>query len=207
MADEKLEEKLDSPLIVHKVTDASYQETANNIDLSSTHVEEETATLERHRFRKEKKNSKLPVLIAFAVVLVALCCFLYFSGVLSGNKEETTAPTETTTEQINRFENTITVKGTYVFYEGVEVDGVQGLISEIKYLDEGTKLTVQNENADETFLSEEVLHTLTSYNIEYEVIPVISSGLTSKYETTAPAQTTQQSTTQLQTTVQQAEAQ
>ena len=206
MADEKFEEKLDSPLIVHKVTDASYQETANNIDLSSTHVKEETATLERHRFRKEKKNSKLPVIIAFAAVLVALCCFLYFSGALSNNKEETTAPAETTTEQENRFENTITVKGTYVFYEGVEVDGLQGLISEIKYLDEGTKLTVQNENADETFLSEEILHTLTSYNIEYEVVPVISSGLTSKYETTAPAQTTQQSTTQ-QATAQQTEAQ
>lgn len=206
MSDEKFEEKLDSPLIVHKVTDASYQETANNIDLSSTHVEEETATLERHRFRKEKKNSKLPVIIAFAAVLVALCCFLYFSGALSNNKEETTAPAETTTEQENRFENTITVKGTYVFYEGVEVDGLQGLISEIKYLDEGTKLTVQNENADETFLSEEILHTLTSYNIEYEVVPIISSGLTSKYETTAPAQTTQQSTTQ-QATAQQTEAQ
>lgn len=192
MSDENLDEKLDSPLIVHKVTDASYQETANNVNLDSTHVEEETATLERHRFKKEKKSSKLPVYLAFAVVIISLVCYLYFSGTLTGeNKKESTTEAESTTAaEVNKYENIITVKGNYVFFEGQEVDGLQGLIREIKYLDAGTKFVVQDEDADDTFLSEEILPALSQYNIEYEVKFVISSGLVSKYETTAPASTT-----------------
>ena len=58
MDNEKREERLDSPLVVHKVTDASYHETEKIIDVNATHEEEPAATLERHRFRKEKKSSR-----------------------------------------------------------------------------------------------------------------------------------------------------
>ena len=78
------DEHLDSPLVVHKVTDASYHETENNVDVNATHIEEETATLERHRFKKEKKSSKWPIILTFLVVVVAVFCYLYFSGSLAG---------------------------------------------------------------------------------------------------------------------------
>ena len=60
MADEIKEERLDSPLVVHKKDDASYQETAGEISMSATHTDEEsgdTPTLERQRFKKKKKKS------------------------------------------------------------------------------------------------------------------------------------------------------
>ena len=74
MPNEYNEEHLDSPLVVHKVTDASYRETENMVDVNITHIEEETATLERHRFKKEKKSSKWPVIISFLVVVIAVFC-------------------------------------------------------------------------------------------------------------------------------------
>ena len=105
--------------------------------------------------------------------------------------EETTAPqtAEQTTEG-NRYAGIITVKGTAIFFEGTEVDGIEGLTRKIKYLDEGTSFVVQNEDADETFLSEEILPLLDSYNIKYEVKFVVSSGLTAASETATDAQTT-----------------
>ena len=61
MADEIKEEKLDSPLVVHKKGDASYQEEGNEVSMQNTHVDEDSdaPTLERHRFKKEKKKKKL----------------------------------------------------------------------------------------------------------------------------------------------------
>ena len=58
MADEIKEEKLDSPLVVHKKGDASYQEEGNEVSMQNTHVDEDSdaPTLERHRFKKEKKK-------------------------------------------------------------------------------------------------------------------------------------------------------
>lgn len=191
MADPMNEEKLDSPLVVHKVTDASYHETANNIDVDITHIEEETATLERHRFRREKKSSKLPYVLVAVVLIIAVFCYLYFSGALKGKEAETTEPTEVQTiTEANRFKGIITVKESYIFFEGEEVDGIEGLIDQIKYLDAGTKFIVQDENADDSFLGENVLVTLSEYGIEYEVKFVISSGLTSKYETPAEPEST-----------------
>lgn len=64
------------------------------------------------------------------------------------------------------------------------MDGIQGLASEVKYLDEGTSFVIQDEDADSTFLYEEVLPLLEQYGIKTEVRYVVSSGLTSKYETT-----------------------
>ncbi len=193
MNNELDEEKLDNPLVVHKVTDASYQDINPEADLNKTHIEEETATLERHRFKKEKKSSKWPVVLVFLVVLIAVFCYLYFSGTLSkiSNNETTAPPTETElTTESNRYAGIITVKGTAIFFEGTEVDGIDGLTREIKYLDEGTSFIVQNENADDTFLSEEILPLLDSYNIKYEVKFIVSSGLTAASETTTAAQET-----------------
>lgn len=194
MSNEYNDEHLDSPLVVHKVTDASYRETENIVDVNITHIEEETATLERHRFKKEKKSSKWPVIITFLVVVIAVFCYLYFSGTIgnfAGN-ETTTAPvSENYTVPENPYEGIITVKGTYIFFEGEEVDGIEGLTREIRYLDAGTQFVVQDDNADDTFLNEEVLPLLSDYGIDVtEVRYVVSSGLTSKYETTTPNDTT-----------------
>lgn len=191
MANEYNDEHLDSPLVVHKVTDASYHETENIVDVNKTHIEEETATLERHRFRKEKKSSKWPIIITFLVVVIAVFCYLYFSGSLAGIGLGTSVTTtESTTDRYtmpaNPYEGIITVKGTYVFFEGEEVDGIEGLTREIRYLDPGTSFVVQDEDADSTFLYEEILPLLQEYGIEAEVRYVVSSSLTSKYETTAP---------------------
>lgn len=42
MADEIKEEKLDSPLVVHKKGDASYQEENNEVSMQNTHVDEDS---------------------------------------------------------------------------------------------------------------------------------------------------------------------
>ena len=95
----------------------------------------------------------------------------------------------------NPYEGIITVKGTYIFFEGEEVDGIEGLESEVRYLDSGASFVIQDEDADSTFLYEEVLPLLQQYGIQTEVRYVVSSGLTSRYETTSGAA---QSTSQAQ---------
>lgn len=202
MADEIKEERLDSPLVVHKKYDASYQETAGEISMSATHTDEEsgdTPTLERHRFRKKKKKKKAPyIILVLVAVAAAVICALIYNGVIPVTPNETTSTTRKsyTTQQVNEFEGIITVKGTYIFFEGEEVDGINGLEDEIKYLDEGTSFVIQDENADSNFLNFEVLDVLTRYNIKYEVTYIVSSGLVSKYETTSEAQTESTSATQ-----------
>ena len=195
MDEEIREEKLDSPLVVHKKSDASYQETAIEVDMSVTHDEDNqnAPTLERHRFRKKKKKNKggIWVIIGIAVIIVAVISALMYSGKLPIDKtEETTQPVtlESTTE--NRFKNTIVVKGTYVFYDGEEVDGVKGLESKIKYLDDEQKnITVINEHAQNEFLNYDILPLLETYHINYTSTFMESTGLISQYETTT-AQTT-----------------
>lgn len=202
MADEIKEERLDSPLVVHKKDDASYQETAGEISMSATHTDEEsgdTPTLERHRFRKKKKKKKAPyIILVLVAVAAAVICALIYNGIIPVTPNETTSTTRKsyTTQQENKFEGIITVKGTYIFFEGEEVDGINGLEDEIKYLDEGTSFVIQDENAESNFLNFEVLDVLTRYNIKYEVTHIVSSGLVSKYETTSEAQTESTSATQ-----------
>lgn len=185
------DERLDSPLVVHKITDASYVETANKVEVEITHSEENNSTLERHRFKKVKKKKKWPYFLIIVVIIVAVICGLYYGGVFGGDENKnTTAPTkESTTSVEDRFKNVITVKGTYIFFEGEEVEGINGLTRKIKYLDPSTPLTVQDESADPVFISEEVLALLDSYGLKYETKYIISSGLISKYETTAAATT------------------
>ena len=50
-------EHLDNPLVVHNKNDASYQN-SNEIEMNETLVIEETNTLKRHRFRKDKSKNK-----------------------------------------------------------------------------------------------------------------------------------------------------
>lgn len=201
MDDEIKEEKLDSPLVVHKKDDASYQETAREFDMNSTHADDESGdvpTLERHRFRKEKKSHKgVWFLLALIAVAVAVVCALFYSGKLSFKNEETSTKVERTyvTQEENKFEGIIVVKGTYIFFEGEEVDGISGLERQIKYLDKGTKFTIQDENADSNFLNLDVLSLLSRYEINYEITHIVSSGLKSKYEIEAESTTKKETTT------------
>lgn len=198
---DNFDEKLDSPLVVHKETDASYEENNTELNVNITHIDEDTATLERHRFRKVKKKSKAPYAVCAILIIIAVLAGLYFGGVIPNffDNNETTSPvienSESTTEA-NRFEGIITVKGTYLFFEGKEINGTEELISEIKYADENTSFIIQDENADSTFLNDEILPVLTSYNIQYEVKYIVSSGLMSAKETTTSALATQISQTQ-----------
>lgn len=188
MEEEMKKDVLDSPLVVHKKDDASFQETANEVTMSATHTDEESAdtpTLERHRFKKKKKKSKAPyVILALAAIAAAVICVLVYNDVIPIGKPETTATTKKsyTTQQVNEFEGIITVKGTYIFFEGTEVDGLRGLEKEIKYLEKGTKFVVQDENADSNFLNFNVLSLLSQYSIDYEIKHIVSSGLIAEYE-------------------------
>ncbi len=189
MADEIKEEKLDNPLVVHKKDDASYQEENNEVSMQNTHVDEDTdaPTLERHRFKKEKKKKKWPyVLLVIVVATIVVIAVLINNGTIKLPTKETTtqAASSYTTEAANPFKNTITVKGTYIFYEGTELDDIGALEREIKYQDADKTFTVQDEHADSNFLNKEVLPLLTEYKMKYNVTHIQSSGLISKYETT-----------------------
>lgn len=213
MDDEIKEERLDSPLVVHKKDDASYQETAREFDMSSTHTDDESGelpTLERHRFRKEKKSHNgLWILLALIAVAVAVVCALFYSGKLSLKEPETTTKPERTyvNEEENKFEGIIVIKGTYIFFEGEEVDGINGLERKIKYLDKGAKFTIQDENADSNFLNLDVLSLLSKYEINYDITHIVSSGLMSKYEKVAEKTTNAPQTSAAPSTEKSTEAQ
>lgn len=192
MADEIKEEKLDSPLVVHKKGDASYQEEGNEVSMQNTHVDEDSdaPTLERHRFKKEKKKKKWPYVLAVIVVAaVVVIAVLVNNGTINLSKKETTSDSTKsyTTDVVNPFKDTITVKGTYIFYEGTELDDISFLEREIKYQDADKTFTVQDEHADSNFLNKEVLPLLTKYKMKYNVTHIQSSGLISKYEATTQA--------------------
>ena len=192
--------KLDNPLVVHKETDASFQDVNEENDITAgdvtiTHYDEEQPTLERHRFKKVKKKKKYPYVILILVIVIVVIVSLMFAGVIpnpfvsddDGDSAEVT--TEETTEEVNEFEGIITVKGTYLFYEGEEINGSEELIRKIKYLDpEEKSFIVQDEDADSTFLNDEILPVLENYGFEYEVKFIISSGLVSENETTTEAE-------------------
>lgn len=200
MDEELIEEKLDNPLVVHKESDASYQETASEVSMSFTHTEEDTdvPTLERHRFKKKKKDKKWPwILVGLIAVGAAVCIALYYNGFfkLDTSENETTTRKSYITQKENKFEGIITVKSTYIFFEGKEVDGISGLMKEIKYLDAGTKFIVQDEKADSNFLNLDVLPILEQYDIQYEVKHIASSGLMAEKELTTQTTTAKSETT------------
>lgn len=198
MDDELMEEKLDNPLVVHKESDASYQEIASEVSMSNTHTDEDidAPTLERHRFKKEKKKKKWPwVLLVIIAAVVVVLVVLYNKGYINNTPETTESTTRKsyTTEEENKFEGIITVKGTYIFFEGEEVDGIRGLDRKVKYLDAGTSFIVQDEKADSSFLNDEVIPILEKYDIKYTTKYIVSSGLVAENEKNS--QSTQQQTT------------
>lgn len=212
MSDEIREEQLDAPLVVHKKSDASYQDGGINVDMNETHIEEEKRpTLERHRFKKDpnKKSNKAPVAILIIVIIAVVFCALYFTGNISfGNKSATKTTTETTTETTTSLEEayagTIVVKGTYIFVDAQEVNGIEGLQEALKYTDKSTTAyKIIDEDADSNFLNNNVLPLLMDmgfYGKNTEIIHQGYTGLMAAEETTA--NTTVATTTQAQQTTQ-----
>lgn len=189
-------EKLDSPLVVHKKTDASYAESVSDYTMEETHIEEEQPTLERHRFKKDnKKGSKKPLVVAIIIlVLVVVFGALYLTGNISFKKtsdykKPVTTTTQTTTSLQEAYKNTIVVKDTYIFVDGVEVDGIEGLQDALKYEDQSTtRYTIIDEDADSIFLNDNVLPILQSmkfYDKRTKITHKESTGLMAKEEIAA----------------------
>ena len=202
---------LENPLVVHKEGDTSFfaeldEEQNANADDDDDDSE---ATLKRHRFKKEKKKGgKKAFLLAVLFCLVAIGAALYLTGNLSFSpqnvptkKSEATTVEETTTSLQDKYKGTIVVKGTYIFVDGEEVDGIQGLQSAIEYEDKSTTAyTIIDENANADFLNYDVLDILTKlgfYDKNTTIKHVASTGLVAKAETTTlpPETTTQKATT------------
>lgn len=208
---EDFEEKLDNPLVVHKKSDASYIDSVTTVEMNETHEVEEGPTLQRHRFKKDpnkKSNGRFVVPIVL-VFLVAIFCALYFTGNLKFGKEETTtaktiSTTQTTTSIEEAYSGTIVIKDTYIFIDGIEVNGVEGLVKELKYVDPSQtayKIILENPNSD--FYNFEVLDTLTRlgfYGKKTVVEHAAKTGLISEAETTTITTSTTQSSTNQQET-------
>lgn len=200
-------EELKSPLIVHKKTDASYQETASEVVMEETHVEEDGPTLTRHRFKKEKSNKHTGIKIFIALIIIACVVFagLYYGGVINLNKNQTTIPVETvaesTTSLEDRYKGKIVIKNTYIFVDGYEVYGLEGLQDALKYEDASpTKYEIVKENADTIFLNDNVLPLLSTmgfYNENTVISTIAKTGLVAEEEkatettTQAPTTTTE----------------
>lgn len=202
------EESLDSPLVVHKKSDASYQDGGINVDMSETHVKEEKKpTIERHRFKKDpnKKSNKAPVILLVLIVVAVVFCALYFTGNITfGTKSKPqttkTTTTETTTSLEQAYTGTIVVKGTYIFVDAAEVDGIEGLQDALKYADKSTTAyKIIDENADSNFLNNEVLPILLEmgfYDEKTEIVHQGYTGLMAAEETTTAQTSTTQTTIQ-----------
>ncbi|MBE6720783.1 MAG: hypothetical protein E7571_09070 [Ruminococcaceae bacterium] len=217
-SDATVTDGLESPLVVHKKGDASYSETNAVNQMNETHTDEEKPTLARHRFRKEEKGHGKAIALLFVIVIAAaVFAGLYFTGNITfGTKESTTAKvttTEVTTSIEEKYRGTIVVKDVYIFVDGKEVDGIEGLQKALEYQDKSTtayKLIDENANAD--FFNLDVLELLTKlgfYGEDTETEHVQSTGLIAYDETTTlppetttkkPATSEKQQTTQTSTT-------
>ncbi len=189
---------LDAPIVVHKKGDASYEENTEAYEMNETHTGEARPTLVRHRFKKEKKSTKKPyIIIGVIVVFAAVFAALYYTGNITfGPKETTTKPTtESTTVNLQeKYKGTIVVKGTYIFVNGVEVDGIKGLQDELKYEDASPtafEIIVEDENTE--FLNLEVLALLENmgfFTDKTTVTHLDKTGLMAADEQTTQAETT-----------------
>ncbi len=183
---------LDSPLVVHKKTDSSYQATASELELNATHEEDDNETLERHRFKKEKKNNKATPIILIILIVVGVLVALYFTGVIGNRNADKPVPTDTssTSEVVTsiqeKYRGTIVVKGSDIFVDGYEVDGIEGLQSAIKYEDPSpTRYAIIQENIDELYYNNEILPILSQlgfYDKSTQVSVVHSTGLMAEDE-------------------------
>lgn len=181
------DKKLDNPLVVHNKNDASYYNSDEALQMEQTHEKIEAHHLERHRFKKES-NPKTKKIVAFLVVLVVLAvvfCALYFTGNITFNKDTTTQPTETTSEVTTSieqaYEGTIVVNDTYIFVDGTEVEGIQGLQQALRTVTPSTTAyKIINENANGMFLDNEVLpilYDLGFYDENTEILHKNQTGL------------------------------
>lgn len=209
MSEEIKQETLDSPLVVHKKSDASYQEMATDVVMNETIVEEDDApTLRRHRFKQKesnKGNKTLVFFVAIIVIAVGIAITFITGGFDDMNKkdtQDTTKPavTQTTTSIEESYYGTIVVKGTYLFVNGEEVDGIEGLQNALKYTDKSTTaFVIISENADAGFFNDNVLPILMElgfYGEDTEITHKQSTGLVAKAEmTTAAPETTTTTTT------------
>lgn len=194
---ETFENELDSPLVVHKESDASYNGCPNFDLMNKTAIDEnDTApSIERHRFKKKKKNpnkNKI-ITIVLLVVLVAVCVgvTVHFVNNSKSNENKNSVTAEETTKSLSEvFKNTITVQGTTIYYEAEVIDNVVELESNIKFLPKDTQIIIQNEHADSDFF-ESVKEVVLQCEFEKEpkVEFIQSSGLN---ETSLEAQQNQQ---------------
>lgn len=163
-------EHLDNPLVVHNKNDASYQN-SNEIEMNETLVIEETNTLKRHRFRKDKsknKNNSGIIFLIIILVLVVAFCVLYFTGNFSFNNKndeelnkQTTTQVESTTSFEQAYKGTIVIKETYIFVDGYEVNGIEGMQDAISFLEPSTTaFVIINDGANDTFFNNEILPVL-----------------------------------------------
>lgn len=189
-------EQLESPLIVHKLTDASYEETASGVEMEETHADDDGPTLERHRFRKEQKNSSKgwKILLFVVLVAVAVVAGLYYGGVIDFGKQEPTSEattektTQATTSLEQAFKGKIVVKDIYIFVDGVEVDGIEGLQKALKYEEPSPNAyEIVKENANSNFLNNDILPAMLDmgfYDETTVITTIASSGLIAYEETT-----------------------
>lgn len=195
--------KLDSPLVVHKKGDASYEESTAAFEMNETHTGEARPTLTRHRFKKEKKSrSGLYTVLIILVVLAVAFAALYFTGNIKFEKNTTTA--QTTEEQITEeptttlqdlYKGKIVVKDMYIFVDGEEVDGIAGLQDALAYeTPSPTAYEIIDEHANADYLNFEILpimQKLGFYDSSTVITHIAKTGLIAYAETTTlPPETT-----------------
>ncbi|MFR5876202.1 MAG: hypothetical protein ACLUFN_06905 [Eubacterium sp.] len=201
--------KLESPLVVHKKSDASYDENASNLEMNETHSDEERPTIARHRFKKnpKKKHKGLKLFILFAVIAAAVFAALYYTGHISFDAKQTTTKHKETTSEVTTsleeaYQGKIVIKNTYIFVDGVEVDGVNGLQNALKYEDASPtayEIVIEgsSDEFEDNFYNYEILPILQSmgfYDESTVVTHIESTGLMAAAETTT-VQTTTTTTT------------
>lgn len=190
--------ELEPPLVVHKKSDTSYDNNNNSVlEMNDTHIDDTKPTLTRHRFKKDdKKKGKGAVAVIFiAVVVVAVFAALYFTGNIplnnsKSNSQSSSQTSETTTSLQQKYAGTIVVKGMYIFVDGTEVDGIQGLTESLKYLDKSTtayKIIIEGtqNSYESSYYNSDILGCLTQlgfYGDDTKVEHVDSTGLMSKDE-------------------------
>lgn len=190
--------ELDPPLVVHKKSDSSYGNNNNSvIEMNDTHIDDTKPTLTRHRFKKEnKKKGKGAVAVIFiAVVIVAVFAALYFTGNISLNNnksdtQKTSQTSESTTSLQQKYAGTIVVKGMYIFVDGEEVDGIQGLTEALRYVDKSTtayEIIIEGtqNSYESSYYNSDILSCLTQlgfYGDNTKVEHIDSTGLMSKEE-------------------------
>ncbi|MBQ9516690.1 MAG: hypothetical protein IJR60_01270 [Eubacterium sp.] len=208
-AQDEPSDELDNPLVVHKKSDSSYLTQPDVDDEEDEDDDDGEVTLKRHRYRKEKKKGGKGVLIwALIFAAVAVIAALYFTGNLSFSPQNTTTQKaevtdedeESTTTLQDKYKGTIVVKGTYLFVDGEEVDGIEGLQSALEYEDKSTTAyIIIDEGANKDFLNYDVLDILTQlgfYDKQTKIEHLASTGLVAAAETTTlPPETTTKATT------------